>query len=104
MTTYITRATSVVVAPEDAPLYSEMATTVTIVDEAAGEFVEVEQHGRADVGKISISPEEWPELRTAIDVLIAACRPDKDRAPREIDAPIPPSPRRGPPQGYRGGA
>ena len=34
-----------------------------IVDEAAGEFIEVSQTGRTDLGKIAINPEEWPTLR-----------------------------------------
>lgn len=75
--TYINRITSLTVLPVDEPLFSEMATTVTIVDEAGGEFVEVSQSGRADLGKIAINPEEWPELRGAISTLISQCREDK---------------------------
>lgn len=55
-----------------------MATTVAICDEAAGEFVEVTQHGRVDIGKIQINPEEWPSLREAIDRMIKACRKDDE--------------------------
>ena len=50
---------------------------VTIVDEAAGEFVEVSQSGRADLGKIAINPEEWPELRDAIQRMVNSCKPEK---------------------------
>lgn len=57
---------SLIVVPEGDPIYSETATTVRLVDEAAGMFVEVEQHGR-DVDKIAIDPEEWPAIRDAID-------------------------------------
>lgn len=79
MSNYITRTTQVAVLPEDQPVFSEMATTVTIVDEAGGEFVEVVQSGRIDLGKIAINPNEWPALREAIDMMIAQCRVDKSR-------------------------
>jgi hypothetical protein len=51
-----------------------MATSITICDEAAGEFVEIEQTGR-DLGKIAIAPEQWPSIRDAIDNAINCCRP-----------------------------
>lgn len=74
---YEIRTTSLTVAPVGEPTFSEMATTVEICDEAAGEFVEVTQHGRVDIGKIQINPEEWPSLREAIDRMIKACRKDE---------------------------
>lgn len=74
MTTYEKRLTAFSVGPPDEPLFSEMATTVRIDDESGGEFVAVEQHGRTDVGKICINPEEWPVLRETIDELITLCR------------------------------
>jgi len=77
MSNYITRTTQVVVLPEDQPVFSELATTVTIVDEGAGEFVEVVQSGRIDLGKIAINPNEWPALREAIDMMIAQCQREK---------------------------
>lgn len=73
---YETRVTKPVVLPVGHATYSEMATEIEICDEAAGEFVEVTQHGRVDIGKIQINPEEWPALRAAIDRLIAECRDD----------------------------
>lgn len=73
MSKYNTRVTRLTVLPEGQPMFSEMATTVEIADEAAGEFVEVTQHGRADIGKIAINPEEWPALRAAINRLIRQC-------------------------------
>jgi hypothetical protein len=51
-----------------------MATMVTIADESGGEFVEVKQQGRMDIGKIHITTKEWPKLRQAIDQMIALCR------------------------------
>jgi len=49
--------------PEGEPIYSEMQTTIEIVTEGNGEFVEVSQNARADLKKISIDPSEWPALR-----------------------------------------
>ena len=71
---YETRVTSWTVAPKGDPTFSEMATVVSIDDEAAGEFVTVSQQGRVDLGKIAIDPGEWPALRAAIDEAISECR------------------------------
>lgn len=62
------------VAPDNEPLFSEIATTIRINDHAAGEFIEVEQ---GESGKIQISPNEWPKLREAIDHAISQCRSDE---------------------------
>lgn len=72
--TYEIRTTSMTVAPKDEPIFSEKATMVEIVDEVSGEYVEVSQSGRTDLGKIAINPEEWPALRKAINLLIVQCR------------------------------
>ena len=79
MSNYITRTTQVVVLPEDQPIFSELSTTVTIVDVADEEFVEVGQSGHISLGKIAINPNEWPALREAIDMMIAQCRVEKAR-------------------------
>ena len=55
-------------------IYSELTTHVRIADESGGEYVEVQQSGRNDLGKIAIEPDEWPTLRAAIDELVAVCR------------------------------
>ena len=72
--TYETRTIGLILAPKGAPIFSEQATEIKIVDEAGGEFVEVCQSGRNDLGKIAINPEEWPALRSAIDSMIQECR------------------------------
>ncbi len=74
MTEYETRNIAVCVLPKGEEIFSEQATTVTIVDEAGGEYLEVSQSGRTDLGKIAINPEEWPALRSAIDKMIEQCR------------------------------
>ena len=72
----VTRTTQLTVMPKGEATYSELSTTITIEDEAAGEFVTVEQHGRTDLGKIAINPEEWPMLRAAINRMVKECRPE----------------------------
>ena len=74
MMEYEIRTLSVLVVPKEQPTFSEYATEIKIVDEAAGEFLEVSQTGRTDLGKIAINPEEWPTLRDAIDRMIKQCR------------------------------
>lgn len=74
MTEYETRTIAINVCPKGQPLFSEMTTEVRIVDQATGEYVEVEQTGSTGLGKIAINSEEWPALRSAIDQMIAECR------------------------------
>lgn len=68
-----TRITQVFVLPEGQPLYSEGATQISITDEAAGEFVTIDQTGTSDFGKIAIDPEEWPAIREAVNKMISEC-------------------------------
>ena len=67
---YETRTITLMVLPVQDRIFSELATTVSIVDEAAGEHVEICQN----MARIAIDVEEWPTLRDAIDSLIACCR------------------------------
>jgi len=76
--TYMTRTMSVIVAPENEPLFSEICTTVSIVDEGGGEFVEVTQNYRGDA-KIAIEPGEWGVLMAAIDRMIGECRAQENK-------------------------
>lgn len=71
---YEARPTSWTVGPENEPSFSEMTTVVKIDDEGAGEFVTIEQHGRSDLGKISVDVAEWPTLKDTIDAAIKSCR------------------------------
>ena len=66
------RVTQLTVLPKGEPTFSEMATTVTLDSEGAGEFVVLEQTA-PDMGKVAIDPSEWPALRDAIDRMIAEC-------------------------------
>ena len=53
-------------------MFSGRATRISIEDEAAGEFVQVEQEN----GKVQIDIDEWPIFRAAIDHAIDQCRDD----------------------------
>jgi uncharacterized protein len=77
-TQYETRITQLTVAPPKAPIFAETATTITLEDEAAGEYVIVQQDNGAAVGKIAINPDEWPVLRDAIERMVNECRKDED--------------------------
>jgi len=70
------RVTRLSVLPNKEPLFSEQCTNISIVDEAAGEFLEIEQQsGRTDVKSqtIQVTTEEWPALKEAIERLLADC-------------------------------
>ena len=71
---YETRTVKVSVAPKGEPLFHNGVTNIEIVDEAAGEFLEVTQCNDSNEGKISIEKSEWPTLRAAIDQRIRECR------------------------------
>jgi hypothetical protein len=72
MTEYITHTKSIIVRPKDQPIFSEMATTISLDDEACGLFVVVEQSGHIDrIGKIAIYKVEWPHIRAAIDEMFS---------------------------------
>lgn len=71
---YETRTTKVTVLFKGEPLFHESATEIEIVDEAAGEYLEVKQCSDSHEGKIKIDPYEWPALKAAIDRMIKECR------------------------------
>lgn len=73
--TYETRVTRLRVTPTGTELFHEFGTSIEIVDEAAGEFVELSQ----ETGKIRIDPTEWPTLRAAINRMVAECRPEESK-------------------------
>ena len=70
---YETRVTQLTIAPPGQPLFSELAITVTLEDEAAGEFIVIQQHDD-DCGKIAIGPDEWPALKAAVERLLKGVR------------------------------
>jgi hypothetical protein len=73
MKKYITRVTRISVLPQKEPLFSEQCTHLTIVDEAAGEYIEIEQQsGNTDVRAqtIGINKDEWPAIKQAVETLL----------------------------------
>lgn len=74
MSTYELRPITWVLAQEGRPSFDETATEVRIIDLAGGEFVEVSQDCRDELGKIHIDRSEWPALRDAIEQAINRCR------------------------------
>lgn len=73
MNEYKNRITRLTVLPQSQALYSDRATNVEIVDEAAGEFIEISQTRTDGLSKIAIDPHEWPALRAAIEQMISYC-------------------------------
>ena len=68
------RPTQWVVGPESEPIFSEQQTVVEIVDESAGEFISLTQHGN-ELGKVVFNPDEWPAVRAAINRAVKQCKP-----------------------------
>ena len=56
---------------KDEDIYHDSGTTIEIVDEGGGEYLEISQ----DSDSIRIEPEEWGSLKAAIDKMINQCRP-----------------------------
>lgn len=70
---YILRPTRIHVLPEGEPLYSERATIVQTVNEAAGEFIEIRQvPEQGDEWGIQLNDEEeWNAISAAVADLFA---------------------------------
>jgi len=71
---YKIRITRLAVLPDGEPLYSMRCTEVSLVGEAAGEFIEIKQASEnSDVESLTIGvmPEEWPALKEAVERLLA---------------------------------
>lgn len=71
---YETRVTSVTIVPAGEPLFCTGATTVRIDDEAAGEFLLIEQCPYAGPQKIAVNVEEVPLLIAALRRMAKECR------------------------------
>lgn len=71
---YVVRLTRLSVLPPKEPLFSEQCTHITIVDEAAGEYLEIEQQSNSvDVKSqtIMVTREEWPAIKRAVETLLS---------------------------------
>lgn len=74
---YELRVTRLTVVPPNEPLFSERATDVEIVNEAAGEFVSITQKSMrtdAEPQRVYFDASDWPAVRQAVDVLVSLCR------------------------------
>ena len=73
MQNYEMRITKVAVLPVGSDLFCTEATNIEIVDEAAGEFIEVVQlNEEAENGTVRFAPEEWERVRYAMDFMMSA--------------------------------
>ena len=61
---------AVTVLHRGARLNDDTATRISLDDEGGGAFVVIEQDSSAPTGRVAITPEEWPEIRRAIDDLM----------------------------------
>jgi hypothetical protein len=78
------RITQLSILPRDEPIFSEQCTTIAILDEGNGEFLElVQQSGSFGMKEqtIQINPEEWPQLSHAIEWMMTEIR---DNEPNDL--------------------
>jgi len=68
--TYETRTTKMIVGVKGEQIFDDSVTEIEIVDEAAGEFLEISQ----DDVKLRFDAEEWPHVRDAIEKMFKLCR------------------------------
>jgi hypothetical protein len=72
---YITRTLKICILPENQPIFSDMATTIEIEDESAGEYVKVAQPNTNEESKsLLITRDEWPQIKAGIETMLAECR------------------------------
>lgn len=70
--TYRSHPAGIIVSPEGHPIFSEMSTHIGLSDEGAGAYVTVMQpSGRAGREGIAFDATEWPEIRKAIETMLA---------------------------------
>lgn len=70
MATYSIHTTELTVIPDDAHLYDERATRISMDDETGGPFVALQQNENS----VRIDLDEWPTVRQAVDAMIAYAR------------------------------
>ena len=64
------RTTKLTITTAGEPIFSERGFTVEIGDEGTGEFIVVRENDAHITGGIRIEPEQWAELRSAIDQMV----------------------------------
>ena len=68
--TYETRTTKIIVGVKGEQIFDDSVTEIEIVDEAAGEFLEISQ----DDQKLRFDAYEWVHVRDAIEKMFKLCR------------------------------
>ena len=76
---YTIRTTRLTVCGPGDPLFSADATNISIDDEAAGEFIRLEQSRDDEDGGVALNPGEWPHIRQAVDILLAEIEKHEQR-------------------------
>lgn len=75
-TDFVSIISTITVMHRGGGINDETATRIRLDDEGAGAFVVVEQDANQDSGKVAITPEEWPEIRAAIDAMMKIAKGD----------------------------
>ena len=70
--TYETRTTKIIVGVKGDQIFSKSITEVEIIDEAAGEFIEVSQEDGSQ--KLRFDKDEWVHVRAAVNKMFKLCR------------------------------
>lgn len=79
---YQIRTTRMTVQPTTEPIFSELATHISIVDEAGGEFLKITQtNDDAEPGTITITAAEWPHIKSAVEQMLANLQDDEEATP-----------------------
>ena len=73
-TEYERVVTQITIKPKGEPIFHELATKISIDDEAAGPFVVVSQSsGRTSKQEITVDVVSWEPLKNGIDEMIREC-------------------------------
>ena len=65
--------------PKGEPIFSERATIVEMMDEAAGPFIRLLQCGdSSERGEIRIDLDEWGTIKEAADTMLAVCKSQQE--------------------------
>ncbi len=64
------RVTQITVLPSHNKIYDLGVYSITIDDEGGGEYLVLEEQQDGGSGKVKIDPEQWPELRDAIERIL----------------------------------
>ena len=71
----------ITVLPKGEPIFSYQATEISIVDEAAGPFIEIKQFPpEGEEQSIKFNVEEWPFIENAVDKIIQEIEKLEDKS------------------------